>query len=66
MFPERGSFHHRIYVDFVCGLKCRQKKKDVATQIMDKRGMTRRQVMYIYDKYIKPQFRAGIHKSELV
>ncbi|PAP94001.1 hypothetical protein [Mesorhizobium wenxiniae] len=65
-FPERGSFHHMVYIDFVCAMKCGQRKKIVASQIMAARQMTRRQVMYIYDKYIKPQFRAGVHKSELV
>lgn len=64
--PQRGSFHHRVYVDLVCGMKAREKRRILVSRIADARGMRRVQVMYIYDRYVRPQLRAGTRIAGLV
>ncbi len=64
--PERGSFHHRVYIDLICGMKQYEKRRLLVARIAGSRRMKRVQVMYIYDRYIRPQLRGGTRVSALV
>ncbi len=64
--PERGSFHHQVYADLVCGMKAGEKRRVLVSRISDTRRMKRVHVMHIYDKYVRPQLRDGARVAALV
>lgn len=69
--PRRGSFRHRIYIDLIIGQRLRrggvikQKRRQLFTDIAMKHSVTRRFVRQLYDRFIRPQMRAGIGVLDL-
>jgi len=69
--PRRGSFRHRIYIDLIIGQRLRrggvikQKRRQLFGDIAAKRGVHRRVVRKIYDRFIRPQMRAGVDIVDL-
>jgi hypothetical protein len=63
--PVRGSFNDRVYCDLVCGAKILRRRKLVVREICEKYSLTRRQVMRVYDRYIRPKRRAGVATQDL-
>lgn len=68
---KRGSFRHRIYIDLIIGQRLRrggfikQKRRQLFGDIAAKRGVPRWFVRRIYDRFIRPQMRAGADVLDL-
>lgn len=63
--PDRKSFNGRIYREFVIAWKLLGWRKLARRAVCEKYGIPKRHVNRMYDKYIRPQLRAGVKPREL-
>lgn len=63
--PDRKSFAYMLYVDLVIGKKTFVRKQELFARVSEKFGCSKRRVIQVYDRYVRPQLRDGRPVREL-
>lgn len=62
---KRGSFSGRVYVDLVCELKARRKRKEAIAVVAERFSSPRKIIVKIYDAYVRRNLAAGVEVKDL-
>jgi hypothetical protein len=71
MRPRFNTWTYRIYIDLVINQRLRrsgflkEKRRCMFSRIAQERGVTRRVVRAIYDRFVRPQLNAGVKIEDL-